>query len=184
MGIMDLFRKTKNTAETSAAQNDTERWLTAACAIWSEYCGGQWNYIGGYEKTKANAVSLKRILNSDWLVTNHDSGIEMVQYLLDHAGEKEGKYAFDYACAINICGRMYLCDFLTREEYVQYSIMAGNMLQQKYHSWAEYCNSYINGTKLESGVADKTQEFVDCYQKLSSMSNGPYQMDWNFTLLR
>lgn len=182
MGFLDLFRKQKNTAETSVPQTDTERWLTAACAIWSEYCGGSFQYIGGFEKTAANTASLKAILKSDWLVTNHDNGIEMVEYLLSHAGAVEGKCAFDYVCAINICGRMYLCNFLTREEYVYYSTLAGQRLQQKYHSWEELCSSYIEGTKLESGVAHNTQEFIDCYQKLSAMSNGPYKLDWNLAL--
>lgn len=182
MGLFNLFRKPKAAAETSAAQTDTERWLTAACAIWSEYCGGRWYYIGGFEKTAANAATLKSILNSDWLVTDHDSGVDMVQYLLDHAGEKEGKTAFDFACAINICGRMYLCGFLTRQEYVQYSTIAGRKLQQKYRSWDDYCSNYIEGTKLETGVANNTQEFKDSYQKLIFMSGGPYEIDWNYKL--
>lgn len=182
MGLFDLFQKKKDSADTSAPQTDTERWMTAACAIWSEYCGGSWNYIGGFEKTRANTSNLKGILKSDWLVTNHDSGVEMVEYLLNHAGEVEGKSAYDYACAINICGRMYLCNFLSREEYIHYSTIAGQKLQQNYHSWEEFCNSYIEGTKLESGVAGNTQEFIDCYQKLSAMNNGPYEVDWNLKL--
>lgn len=182
MGLFDLFRKPKNAAETSVPQTAAERWLVAACAIWSDYCGGSWNYIGGFEKTASNAAMLKDILSSDWLVTNHDSGIEMVNYLLLHAGEKENKYAFNYACAINICGRMYLSDFMTREEYVQYSAQAGQKLQQKYHSWDEFCHSYIEGTKLESGVANNTQCFIESYSKLVSLPNGPYEIDWNLTL--
>lgn len=179
MGLLNLFRKSKSTAETSVPQTDTERWLAAACAIWSDYCGGSWNYIGGFEKTASNAAMLKDILNSDWLVSDHSSGIEMVHYLLRHAGEEDKKYAFNYACAINICGRMYLSDFMTREEYVQYSIQAAQKLQQKYHSWEEFCQSYIEGTKLETGVADKTRYFIESYHKLASLPNGPYKIDWN-----
>lgn len=187
MSLLNLFCKRSPssvniTAETSAPQTDTEHWLTAACAIWSEYCGGSWNYIGGFEKTPSNTATLKSILNSDWLVTDHDSGIRLVEYLLRHAGDEREKYAFNYACAINICGRMYLCDFLTRKEYVQYSREAGQRLQERYHSWEEYCSGYIKGTTLESGVADKTHEFTDCLQKLSSLRKGPYQVDWNLRL--
>lgn len=182
MRISDLFRRQKNTAETSSPQTNTERWLTAVCAIWSEYCGGSWNYIGGFEKTSSNAACLKGILSSDWLVTDHDSGIKMVEYLLSHAGAVEGKCAFDYTCAINICGRMYLCDYLSRKEYVHYSTIAGQRLQQKYSSWPEFCNGYIQGTKLESGVAHNTQEFIDSYQKLSAMGHGPYQINWKLKL--
>lgn len=182
MGLKDLFRKSKSTEEAALPQTDVERWLTAACAIWSEYCGGSWAYIGGFEKTSSNAACLKGILNSDWLVTDHYSGIEMVEYLLRHAGEEEEKYAFNYACAINICGRMYLCDFMTRQEYVQYSREAGQRLQEKYHSWEEYCRAYIKGTTLESGVADKTQEFNENYRKLTSLSRGPYKIAWDLRL--
>lgn len=182
MSLWNLFRTSKNTKETSVPQTDTERWLTAACAIWSEYCGGSWNYIGGFEKTRSNTAVLKGVLNSDWLVKDHDSGVSTVEYLLQNAGEEEEKYAFNYACAINICGRMYLCDFLTRQEYVQYSREAGQRLQEKYHSWEEYCNSYIKGTSLESGVADKTREFTDSYHKLVSMHEGPYAIPWNLKL--
>lgn len=182
MGLFQLFQKSSNTKETSVPQTAVEHWLAASCAIWSDYCGGSWNYIGGFEKTAANTVMLKRILKSDWLVTDHNSGIEMIDYLLPHAGENDEKYAFNYACVINICGRMYLCNFLTRQEYIIYSTQAGQKLQQKYHSWEEYCHSYIEGTKLESGVADNTQHFIESYNKLVSLSPGPYDIDWNMIL--
>ncbi len=182
MGLLNLFRKQKGNPESSAPRTDTERWLTAACAIWSDYCGGRWNYIGGFEKTSANISRLKEILKSDWLVANHDSGIDLVNYLLSHTGADTEKFAFDYACAINICGRMYLCDYLSREEYVHYSTQAGQKLQQRYHSWEEYCTGYIEGTRLEPGVAADTQEFMDSYQKLAALSDGPYQINWNLKL--
>lgn len=179
MGLFQLFQKSSNTKESSVAQTDIERWLVAACAIWSDYCDGSWNYIGGFEKTSANSTMVKRILKSDWLVTDHDSGIEMVDYLLRHASQEDEKYAFSYACVINICGRMYLSNFMTREEYILYSTQAGQKLQQKYRSWEEYCQSYIEGTKLESGVAKNTQYFIDSYHKLAAMPQGPYELDWN-----
>lgn len=86
---MGLFNRTKEEPDQTLPRTDAERWIAGTCAIWSEYCGGSCRYFGGYEKTKANAKMLKKVLWQDWAVKDHENGVEMVQYLLDNAGPGE-----------------------------------------------------------------------------------------------
>lgn len=159
---MGFFNKTKDEPEVTLPVNDAERWIASTYAIWSEYCGGSYKYLGGYEKTKSNAKMISRVLRGDWLVKDHDSGVEMIQYLLKNAGSKDGAEdtsvdttAFDYACACNMCGRMFIAGYFTREESIRYATEAAKRIQENYHSWEEYFKAYIIGAAGGSNIKDR-----------------------------
>lgn len=83
MGLFGLFGGTKSNPADSMPQNDAERWITGIYALWSEYCGGSYKFFGGYEKNRSNASMVRGVLNGDWLVTNKQGVLEMVDYLID-----------------------------------------------------------------------------------------------------
>lgn len=283
--------------------SDAERWIAGTYAIWSEYCGGSCKYLGGYEKTKSNAKMIAKVLQEDWLVSDHDSGVDMVKYLLEDAGpsdddeeydedddgfdddeydeygedfdddecdeededfddneydeedeeyaegdegydkedeehaeddegydeedeeyaEDDEKYdeedefddddeeydendeeydddeeydeddeefdddyevdttAFDYACACNMCGRMFIAGYLTREEAISYATEAAKKIQELYNSWEEYFQAYIIGAAGGSNVKD-IMPFAAAYQKVLSSPNNSFGLDWNTPL--
>jgi hypothetical protein len=182
MGLFSFLGNKKYNAEDSLPQTNSERWLATACAIWSEYCGGSWKYIGGYEKNLKNIKMLKKVLNNDWCITTQYDGVSIINFILNAEikNEKdEFKLAFDYTCGINICGRMFLCNYISKTEYVKLATPLALLLQEKYHSWEEFCQGYIEGTKLESDVAGNTKEFETAYAKLTALSDNPYEIDWN-----
>ena len=267
--------------------NDAERWIAGTYAIWSEYCGGSCKYLGGYEKTLANAKMLAKVLEDDWMVCDHDSGVDMVKYLLENAGpgddgnddfddedeeydedgedfedddeeydeddedfededeeydeddedfedddeeydedgedfedddeeydeddedfdddeeydEDDEEYdeddedfdddeyedyeidttAFDYACACNMCGRMFIAGYLTREEAISYATEAAKKIQELCNSWEEYFQLYMIGAAGGSNVRDIVP-FAEAFQKVVSAPENPFDLDWN-TLL-
>lgn len=214
--------------------SDAERWIAGTYAIWSEYCGGSCKYLGGYEKTEANAGMVAKVLEEDWMVTDHDSGVEMVKYLLEHAGpdgdgeeydeefdegfDEDGEYdrdgedfgdeddedydeeydddyddddecdnykvdttAFDYACACNMCGRMFIAGYFTREEAMSYATEAAKKIQELYGSWAEYFQEYIFGAAGGSNMK-KLMPFAEAYQKVLCAPENPVLLDWNTRL--
>ncbi len=290
---MSQLKGFKEEPDATLPHSDAERWIAGTYAIWSEYCGGSCKYLGGYEKTQSNAKMIARVLKEDWLVTNHDSGVEMIKYLLENAGpgsdedekdfgldedfeddeeydednedfeddeeydeddedfeddeeydeddediedddefdeddedfeddeeldeddedfEDDEEYdeeldeddedfdddeeyddeceddeykadttAFDYACACNMCGRMFIAGYLTREEAMKYAAEAARKIQERYSSWAEYFQAYIMGAASGSNERDVVP-FAAAFQKVVSMPDNPFMLDWNTPL--
>ncbi len=185
---MGFFNRTKDEPGVTLPLNDAERWIAGTYAIWSEYCGGSYKYLGGYEKTKSNVKMISRVLRGDWMVNDHDSGLEMVQYLLKNAGPKDGEEgsgvdttAFDYACACNMCGRMFIAGYFTREESIAYATEAAKKIQEKYNSWEEYFQAYMIGAAGGSNV-DEIVPFEAAYGKFRDASDSPAQLAWDTKL--
>lgn len=185
---MGFFNRTKDEPGVTLPLNDAERWIAGTYAIWSEYCGGSYKYLGGYEKTKSNAKMISRVLRGDWMVNDHDSGLEMVQYLLKNAGPKDGEEgsgvdttAFDYACACNMCGRMFIAGYFTREESIAYATEAAKKIQEKYHSWEEYFQAYMIGAAGGSNVKE-IAPFESAYGKFQDASDSPVHLAWDTKL--
>lgn len=182
MGLFGLFGGSKNTAEDSLPKNDAEKWVCGIYALWSEYCGGSFRYIGGYEKTRSNASMVRGVLRRDWVISNRESMEKMVDYILDEKneqGEEAPKAAFNYGCACNICARCYLGGYLTREELMQESSKIAKVIKQHYHSWEEFAKSYIEGAGMELGDEGKKAQFTEIYNRISVLPDGPYSVDWN-----
>lgn len=203
--------------------NDAERWIAGTYAIWSEYCGGSSKYLGGYEKNGPNAKMVAEVLEEDWLVTDHKSGVDTVTYLMENAGpgehedleededeeedfeeedfedddeDEEEDYqdddiyggnlhidttAFDYACACNMCGRMFIAGYFSREESIRYAAKVAKKIQERYSSWVEYFQEYIIGAARGSNVGEMTP-FVEAYQKVLTSPDSPLYLDWNTPL--
>ncbi len=252
-GKMSLLGREQEATDITLPGNDAERWIAGSCAIWSEYCGGSCQYLGGYEKTKANAKMVAKVLKEDWLVYDHKSGVSMVEYLLENAGsededdeeddgewddedeeddgewddddeedddgewdgedeeEDDGEWddddeedddgewddeeddeweddeddidttAFDYACVCNMCGRMLIAGYLTREEAIQYATEAAKKIQELYDSWEEYFEAYITGAAGGSNIKERAP-FEEAYRQVKQSPYNPMNLDWNTRL--
>lgn len=183
---MGLFGKKDEGTNETLPVNDLERWIAGTYAVWSQYCGGSYKYLGGYQKNKANTKMISRVLRQDWMVNDHDSGVETVEYLLKNAGSKDsGKSvdttAFDYACACNMCGRMFIAGYFTREEAIRYAAQAARKIQETYHSWEEYFDCYIEGAAGGSNVKER-EPFEKAYQEFKDASDSPIRLNWNTEL--
>lgn len=176
---MGLFGGNKEEAGATLPVSDAERWIAGTYAVWSEYCGGSYRYLGGYEKTKSNAKMIARVLRQDWMIKDHDSGVEMVEYLLKNAGPEN--IAFDYACACNMCGRMFIAGYFTREESIRYAAMAAEQIQRLYSSWEEYFQAYIEGAAGGSNVKER-EPFEAAYLQLKNAADSPLLLNWNTAL--
>ncbi|MCM1186787.1 MAG: DUF1266 domain-containing protein [Lachnoclostridium sp.] len=181
MGLFGLFGGSKSDPADSLPQNDAEKWTVGIYALWSEYCGGSYKYFGGYEKNRSNASMARGVLNRDWAITNKQGVIETIDYLLaekNNTGDAEKKAAFNYGCAANIAARGYLGGHLTKEELMSESSKIAKVIRAKYHSWEEFTAQYIEGVGMESGIADKKDEFTEIYKRISALPDGPYTVAW------
>lgn len=119
---------------------------------------------------------------------DHDSGVEMIQYLLKNAGSKDGAEdtsvdttAFDYACACNMCGRMFIAGYFTREESLRYATEAAKKIQENYHSWEEYFKAYIIGAAGGSNIKE-IAPFETSYEKFRNNPDSPLHLAWDTRL--
>lgn len=191
MGFLSLFGKSKNSEEESLPKNEVEQWVTSTYALWSEYCGGSRKYIGGYRKNRANASMMRGVLRRDWLISDHDEGVEMVDYLLNeksHTGEAEQTAAWDYCRTCQLAGMFYVAGYMERQEMMELSVKAARIMQQNYRSWDELILSYIKGytrwRKEEGGNAEEEiRERNELYQKLKSIPDGPYSLPWKLLII-
>ena len=89
--------------------------------------------------------------------------------------------AFDYACACNMCGRMFIAGYLTREEAISYATEAAKKIQELCNSWEEYFQLYMIGAAGGSNVRDIVP-FAEAFQKVVSAPENPFDLDWNTPL--
>lgn len=181
MGLLDFLMGSKSDPAESLPQNDAEKWTIGIYAMWSEYCGGSYQYFGGFEKNRSNASMARGVLSRDWAITNKQGVLDMVNYLIaeeHNSGDDAKKAAFNYGCAANIAARGYLGGHLTKEELMSESVKIAQIIRSHYHSWNEFTEQYIEGVGLESGIADKKPQFTEICSKLMAMPEGPYSVDW------
>ncbi len=188
MGLFDRFGKKET--ETTDVNNDMERWVTDTYALWSEYAGGSFRQIGGYQKNRADASMIRGVLRRDWAIGNEQELLETIVDLLRVEVHKEAKTdAWDYCRATQLAGMGYIAGYFTREVLLNCSAVAGKVMQTNYGSWEELCESYLAGHAVwcretfDKDQAEKTiAERREIYKRLCSMPDGPYRVDWKLNM--
>ena len=193
MGLFGFLGK-KETDESTAAANDTEKWIIGTYAMWSQATDGNWKHIAGStSKNKKEAASMRVMLRRDWEVSNKAALFDMVNYLTalykDEGCEQQDieKAAWDLCRACQILGMGYVGGYIERQEMVRESVEIGRIMQKHFHSWEELYDSYMKGYsewRKDAGEdAEKDiQSRKDLCQKLRNMPDGPCTVEWNMAL--
>ena len=188
MGLFDIFKKKET--ETTAPVNDMERWFTDSYALWSEYAGGSWKCIGGYQKNNADASMLRGVLSRDWGIRNAQELIEMIVDLLHMDSHTDpATDAWDYCRATQLAGMGYIAGYFNRAVLTDCSAVAAKVMQLNYRSWEELCESYLAGQAAwarRSYDAEQAQQVIkerrDIYRRLCAMPDGPYRVPWDLDM--
>lgn len=194
MALFGLFGK-KEPMDMTVPANETEKWLTATYAMWSEYADGNWRYIAGAtEKSKQEGASMRVMLRRDWEISNKAALLDMVSYLTalyaeGTACEQEDieKGAWDLCRACQILAMGFVGGYIEREEMFQESAKVGRIMQKYYHSWKELYDSYFVGYRewriTQGGNAQKDIADREALcKKLLEMPDGPCVVAWNTQL--
>lgn len=183
------FLGKKDTLGVTEPANDTERWFTATYAIWSAWAwkNGDWRYFSGIKETnKEKEESLRTTLSRDWDITDRETLLDMVTWLLSK--EEEGvPAAWDLCRACQILGMSYVAGYIKRKELVNKSVEVGRIMQQYYHSWDELYESYMRGyrawRKTQGGNVQKAiAEREAIYDELWKHPYGPCSIKWDLEL--
>lgn len=198
MGLFGLFRKNRGRNATVPA-NETEQWLTAVYAMWSEWTEGDWHYFAGArEKSKEEGASMRLMLRRDWNIHNKAELLKMVEDLklllvlgAEEGGEgipgwKEG-VAWDLCRACQILSMGYVGGYIDREEMICRSVEIGCRIQQQYYSWEDLYERYLLGYaewRYEQGgdaEEDIAQRREICFGLLRN-PEGPCRIRWDLKL--
>lgn len=95
--MADLLQESGNVLKQTDAPElpDTVLWFNASYACLTYANGWDWRWVGGFEPTEENAQTAQYFLYSSWQVTDRESGIEVVNKLLDGGHRAECRKCMD-----------------------------------------------------------------------------------------
>lgn len=194
MGLFGFLGKKEN-ENVTAPENDTEKWITATYAMWSDGGNGDWHYIAGSStKSRQEAASMRVMLRRDWEVSNKAALLDMVCFLTalyaegDQCEEEDiKKAAWDLCRACQILGMGYVGGYIDRQEMVQESVKVCQIMRKYFHSWKELYDSYLIGYKeWRTDEGENAEEAIAAREslckKLLELPDGPCTIDWNLAL--
>lgn len=202
MGMSDRPEE-QDLENVTAPQDDVERWVIAAYAMWSEYYSeGNWKYIAGSPVKEENASNMLLMLSRDWEIEDKDDLMDTLMFLTALYEDEETvdledieTGGWDLCRACQILGMAFVGGIISREEMMGLSLIVCSLMQCYYPSWMHLYSSYIKGYKeWRLGEADEEDEEEDeealedveereqIVRRLLIMPDGPCSVPWNLEL--
>lgn len=174
-------------------KDDTELWCASTFAIWAHSFSmlEGWPLVTGVHGSRKVAANFRNVaLGEQWDIHDRQSGLQTVHELTEkHAGSFDTKHpGWDLCRATQLLGMMYLVKMINREELDQEFVRTGRVIQQRFHSWDEMAESYLEGYQawLERiGRQDAAQSAArreDIFLQLKANPDGPYSVPWRTNL--
>ncbi len=179
-----LFKKKfMKTANSTIPIDDSERWFLATYAMWSEYVGDA-RFMCGLQKKPKNQKNIRNILKRDWGITDKQSGIDMINELKNsycYGNDDRDLLAWDLCRAMQLSGCLFFCNYIDRETMRAVSCDVGRQIQQKFSSWEDLCENYLEGFSLWrthnfENSRDEITERIQIYEDLRDREDSPYSV--------
>lgn len=165
-----------------ASADETLKWLT-------EDGGHNSKLLAAYHDNKLDEYSREELMNalSDESYTDLDKSYYLGIY---DSAQKYGDNAikaWDLSRAMQLCAWYYLAGYYTYGEAMDSSLEIASELQKTYTSRDDMMQSYFYGFQYwnDDDMTDETSESyarIQIYQNLKENKDGPYTLDWNYTL--
>jgi hypothetical protein len=168
---------------------DLIRWLCATYAIQTDANELDLTTIGGMERDDSNIDVLVQGLKAGWSVTDRDSAIEVVTGLAADNGYDDDD-AWDLSRAEQVLGLAYCTGYLELDEYLEYAVPIGRMIQERYSSWDELGDNYLRyymtwvskGGFGRAGDINQRMCSHEYFVAAAEYYTGPYTMDFDLEL--
>ena len=174
-------------------RNDMECWCASTFAIWShsfDMLEG-WPLVTGVHRRRKVVANFREVaLGEQWEIKNRQEGLATVHELVEeHAGRLDSVYpGWDLCRATQILGMMYMVKMIDRDEMDREFGMAGKVIQQRFSSWDEMAESYLEGFRSwRERIGDKNaisaaERRRNIFMELKADKYGPYSMPWRTDL--
>ena len=170
-------------------KNDTELWCASTFAIWAHSFSmlEGWPLVTGVHGSRKMVANFRRTsLGEQWDIHDRRSGLQAVHELTEkHAGRNDSPYpCWDLCRATQLLGMMYLVRMIDRDELDREFVRAGRVLQQRFGSWDEMAESYLEGYQawLERTGHQNAAQYAagrrNVFLRLKADPDGPYSVPW------
>lgn len=170
-------------------RNDLECFSASTFAIWAHSFPmlEGWPLVTGVHGSRKVLASFKKVaLGEQWGIHDRQEGLRIIHELVEeHAGRMDTVYAgWDLCRANQLAGMMYLVKMIDRQEMDREFARTGKVLQQRFASWDEMAESYLEGYedwRRRSGdpdAAGSTARRRHIFLLLKQNPDGPYSVPW------
>ena len=168
---------------------DLISWLCATNAVQSKINGLDITVIGGMQRDDENLDWLAGGLEAGWHVTDRESLLEQVDKLTGFDGI-DSDDGWDMSRAEQILAQGYCLGYLEFDEYLEYAIPLGRLIQKRFSDWDSFGDNYLKGymnwiSKGGFGFSGDIQERLDWHQYFVTCGEyytGPYAVDFDMEL--
>lgn len=148
------------------------------------------NIFTGFKVNQKNKNISKLELFEVWKIKNkEDADRTIILILLKNEEQEKFKVinnklgiAWNYTRAIHIIGKSYLAGYYSREEALNKSLEVSKIIQQKFSSWEEYIECYLEDFQYITNNYEKTELLRARIIKLKNSLMSPYKVKWNMIL--
>lgn len=105
----------------------------------------------------------------------------------DRKSKSEPIIAWDLTRAIYLCHAGYIADYFEYTEALDMALEIALVLQSKFDSWDQMFESYLDGyqywsNELATDTSTDAYRRVKIYERLKTIEDSPYSLDWNLEL--
>lgn len=121
-----------------------ERWLLASYAPYiaaDPYRHGDFDHLGGWERTVLQQDIAREILSEMWEVSGKEELLDTVEHLV--VTGRMGRDGWQLGRATMVLGFGYTAGYINREELLMASLPAGEAIQEVFSSWQELHEDYL-----------------------------------------
>ena len=174
-------------------RNDLECFSASTFAIWAHSFPmlEGWPLVTGAHGSRKVVANFKNVaLGEQWGIHDRQEGLRTVHELVEeHAGKLDTVYAgWDLCRANQLVGMMYLVKMITREEMDQEFARTGKVIQQRFSSWEEMAESYLEGYEAwrrrcgDPDAAGSAARRRYIFRQLKENPDGPYAVPFGTDL--
>lgn len=168
---------------------DLIEWLCATYAIQTDANDLDLTLIGGMEREDISIGSLVQGLKAGWNVTDRESTFAVVETLVGDDGTTDDD-AWDFSRAEQVLGLAYCVGYIELDEYLEYAVPIGRMIQSRYDNWDEFGKNYLtyymgwvaNGGFGRAGDINQRFSSHEYFVAAAEYYDSPYTIDFDLDL--
>lgn len=183
--IDESFKGTK----IEDVDQETIDWFCAACALQLSSNGLDLNTLGGAKKGTSDVKWIKEGLEIGWGITDRQSALDTLNRLL--LPDDKIINSWNSSRAMELLGMFYCVGYIEFDEFMEYAVPVGRIIQSTYTDWESFGNDYLEGyASWMRGRSNPNEEYITERYELQKnfldlskdARKGPYSVPFNLEL--
>ena len=163
-------------------------WLCGTYAIQQSVNFLDLTIVGGMERGDEDIDFIKDGLEIGWGIADRKSALETINKLLQ---DEKVCDSWNSSRAMQLLGQSYAIGYIEFDEYMEYAIPLGKIIQQNYSDWESFGNAYLEGyanwmrgrkNPDEAQITERQVMHKSFVERSKSSNEGPYSVDFDLDL--